>query len=142
MLYLSDFVVDSILDRGHASVAGVALQLNVQPRRKRHFSCRSASNFERVTLVHYSITLGDMENGRILANEILFNIVFAVDCKSPTQDKLLLSSTLVLQFYFITTLVCETFLVVLKSSLISNGFNRQLLDVAQSCLVKLGCHHS
>ena len=135
MLDLIDFIINSILDRGHASVAGVALQLNVQPSGKNLVSRGSASNFERVALVHDRILLSEMENGCILANEVLSNIILAIDCKSPIEDKLLLSPTLVLQFDFITTLVGETFLIVLESSLISNRFNSQLLNVAQSCFI-------
>jgi hypothetical protein len=135
-----NFIVDSILDRGHASVAGVALQLNIQPSRKREITRGTASNFERVALVLDNILLSEMENGSILANEILINCVLAIDTKSPIEDKLLLASTLVLQFDFITTLVGEAFLIVLESTLIFNIFNGQLLNVAQSCFINLGSH--
>lgn len=135
-----NLIVDSILDRGHASVAGVALQLNIQPSRKREITRGTASNFERVALVLDNILLSEMENSSILANEILINCVLAIDTKSPIEDKLLLASTLVLQFDFITTLVGEAFLIVLESTLIFNIFNGQLLNVAQSCFINLGSH--
>ena len=84
-----------------------------------------------------------MEDSCVLANKILIDCVFSIDSKSMVENLLPLTSTLVLKFYFVTTLVCEAFFVVLKSTLIFDTLNGQLLNITQSCSIQLlGCHNS